>query len=342
MSIAESGSFSITILVAEVGGFRRRSEPVSVGLPFPKQAVFQPSELVLFGHDQIPRASQIQVLARWFDESIKWALVDFQADVEPGQTAEYLLRRVSKLITVPQPRGIIVTEAGGSIEVDTGGHLFVVDTLVLKPFTHVIANGVQVLDGSRTAICLVDEDGQEYQPRITGIAVETRGSLRSTLKVEGRLCPASGRSFADFISRLSFFAGSGTVEIRFTLRNSRAAAHPGGLWDLGDEGSVYFKGLSIDLALNGPRMGSVLCAERPDKEPLRSDSQRFEIYQDSSGGPRWNSLNHMDRFGTIGSTFRGYRVTDDGVTVTNGLRASPTVSIRGQAAHLSGAIEKFW
>ena len=112
-----------------------------------------------------------------------------------------------------------------------------------------IANGVQVLDGSRTAIRLFDEDGREYQPRISGLTVETRGSLRTTLKVEGSMCSASGRYFADFISRISFFAGISTVEIKFTLRNSRAAAHPGGFWDLGDQGSVYFKGLLIEMAL---------------------------------------------------------------------------------------------
>ncbi len=338
----DTTAFSAPILVAERGGFRRTNEPVTVGIPLPEAAVFNSSELRLLGPDQTPCSSQIQVLARWFDGSIKWALVDFQADVAPGQVAEYLLRRVGIPTTVAEPSGIVVTETRDSIQFDTGAAVFVVDTRVLRPFSHVIANEIQVLDGSMTAICLVDENGQEYQPQITAFAVETRGILRSTLKVEGKLCAANGASFADFVSRLSFFSGSSTVEIKFTLWNSRSASHPGGLWDLGDEGSVYFKGLSIDLALNGPRMGSVLCAETSDKEPLRSGSQHFEIYQDSSGGSGWNSSNHIDRFGKVGSTFRGYRVTADGETVAEGMRASPTVSICGQAARLSGAIEKFW
>ena len=46
----------------------------------------------------------------------------------------------------------------------------------------------------------------------------------------------------------SFFAGSATVRFDVTLRNPRRAEHPGGLWDLGDPGSVYVRDAALTLA----------------------------------------------------------------------------------------------
>jgi hypothetical protein len=342
MSIADPQSFSIPILVEESVGLRRQAEPVRLGIPFPRQAVFDPSELALFRSDLVPSAAQIEVLARWFDESIKWVLVDFQVDVQPNQVVEYLLRRLDAPLVVAHPAAIAIAESAESIEVNTGQTIFVIDSRKLRPFRHVYLNGVQVLEELSSEIRFTDENGQHYEPRIENIGVETRGPLRSTVRVKGQLRSPRGTAAAEFVSRLTFFAGSSVVEIEFTLRNSRAASHPGGLWDLGDEGSIQFQSLSIDVALSSNRVGSVLCLETLGQLPVQSDSPRFEIYQDSSGGEQWNSSNHVDRHGKTVCKFRGYRVAADGITVANGLRANPVVCIRGQHGQLAGAIEGFW
>ena len=104
-------TLSISILVAERDGLRRTNEPVTVGIPFPRGVGYSPSELRLLDQDGNLHACQMQVLARWFDDSIKWMLVDFQADVEPAAKAKYLLRRSDTPIAVTQPRGINVTES---------------------------------------------------------------------------------------------------------------------------------------------------------------------------------------------------------------------------------------
>jgi hypothetical protein len=336
------GELSIPIRVAEQGGFRRTGEPVTVGIPFPEGAAQTVSDLTLFAPDGIPCLSQIEVLARWGDGSIKWALVDFQADVAPGQKVEYFLRRSAVPVNVAQPSGLIVRQAEHGIEVDTGSHHFEIDPQIFRPFGSVAANHVAVLDAATTRIQLVGADGCEYSPMITSFAVETAGLLRTTLKIEGSFCGTAARPFADFISRLSLFLGSGTVEIKLTLRNSRPASHPGGLWDLGDEGSIYFKELRFDVGLKGPRVKNPILVEQPGGKPVGTDSGHFELYQDSSGSDYWKSSNHVDRFGRVNATFRGYRVTVDGTIIQSGLRANPTASICTQFGHLSATIEKFW
>src|SRR5690349_194892 len=254
----EPPALRVPILVTEHDGFSRTKEPITVGIPLPIEMVRDASELLLLDPDGSPHPCQIQILARWLDGSVKWALLDFQADVKARETVEYLLRDIRTPVDITQPTGIILNEGSDCIELDTGRVTFVLDTRVLKPFSRIITSGVEVLDSSKTAIRLIDEDDREYQPYISRITAETRGFLRTTLRFDGTMCDGTGRRFADFVSRISFFAGSSTVDVKLTLRNSRAASHPGGLWDLGDEGSIDFKEFSMNIALKEARTGSFL------------------------------------------------------------------------------------
>ena len=46
-----------------------------------------------------------------------------------------------------------------------------------------------------------------------------------------------------------------------TLRNPRKAEHPGGLWDLGNGGSVYLRDAALTLALpSGEGSSSIRCS----------------------------------------------------------------------------------
>ena len=47
---------------------------------------------------------QVRVLGRWPDDSAKWVLVDFQADVEAGQEAVYTLRYTDQKAAARCPR----------------------------------------------------------------------------------------------------------------------------------------------------------------------------------------------------------------------------------------------
>lgn len=334
--------FSIPILVQEHGGFRRMSEPVTVGIPFPQGALFDPRDLVLLNSQSERRAVQVEVLSRWFDGSLKWALFDFQADVGARETARYLIQRTQSVLAAQPAQDLVVKQSSDFLEVHTGSAIFFIGTDTFKPFDRVVVGGRHVADGSAGGISLIDDGGYEYLPKISDISVETLGPLRVTLKVVGKLCASDQKTFADFISRLSFYADSSFVAMTFTLRNSRAARHPGGLWDLGDEGSVYFKDLSLRIALNEDEKGRIFWSERPGKPPVEINGRRFDIYQDSSGGKNWNSSNHVNRFGKVASTFPGHRVTADDVVLEKGDRISPTLSLRGKERGISAVIEGFW
>jgi hypothetical protein len=130
------------------------------------------------------------------------------------------------------------------------------------------------------------------------------------------------------------------VRVEYTLHNPRRAAHPGGTWDLGDRGSVLFRELSLGLMFRSSEPAQLHWMAEPDQAPA-SGTGPLEIYQDSSGGDRWHSRNHVDRTGDVPCEFRGYRIRHAGVERT-GNRATPVVAARTRVGTIAAALPEFW
>src|SRR5262249_52873017 len=132
----------------------------------------------------------------------------------------------------------------------------------------------------------------------------------------------------------------GLVRLRLTVHNPDRARHPGGVWDLGDRGSMFFRDLSLELPLPGEGAARVSWAAEPGEAP-RSAEGPFEVYQDSSGGENWRSRNHVNRDGRVPCSFRGYRVRAPGVEAA-GLHANPVVAVEAPGGWVSAAVPEFW
>jgi hypothetical protein len=99
--------------------------------------------------------------------------------------------------------------------------------------------------------------------------------------------------------------------------------------------------LSAHIALLSNAKTDAAWVIEPDKPASKAVAARVEIYQDSSGGRNWNSPNHIDRFGRMTNSFRGYRVYVDKQIVDEGERAEPVVLIKGEDRAVHGAIAEF-
>jgi hypothetical protein len=308
-----------------------RMQPVTVGVPLPAGLLRDADGLALRSAER-EVAVQGQALARWADGSVKWLLIDFVAD--PGEATEAELCHATPACR--QAGKLQVDDLPDAIRVKTGAATFLVDRRVLGPFAQASAKGSDVLHGSRTI--LTDERGNPRTARIERIVRESTGPVRATLLFEGSF---TGTPACRFVARLCFFAGSGVVRLRFTVHNPRRARHKGGLWDLGDPGSMLFRGLALEFGLLEATAQSLEWSAEPGHGSSVQPAQGFEIYQDSSGGDNWQSRNHVNRHGHVPLSFRGYRMRI-GAEERRGLRANPVVCVRGPAGSLAVAAPEFW
>ncbi len=281
---------------------------------------------------------QTEVLARWNDCSVKWLLVDaILRGVEPG-TSDWTLE------SSPGPSGVAaidIVRHGDSIHVDTGALAAEVLAVPFWTVRSVMVEGVEVTEAPAIrAELALPRRGRDLRPALFEphrLEVETAGPLRATLLAEGECLDTGGLRFR---VRTCFFAGTGLARVRVTVHNPRRARHRGGLWDLGDPGSIVLNDLVLQTRLAGAALAAFV---RPEADgPVAAlDQAPWLLHQESSGGENWRSRNHIDRQGRVPCRFRGYRVRSP-KGEHSGLRASPVIVVETESARLTAAVPEFW
>ena len=329
---------TVELTVAAAGPERRR-EPVACGVPWPRGLLLDPARLRLSDQAGRPLPLQARTLNRWPDGSVRWTLLDWQADVRGS--ASYRLT-VAPHGPSPAAASPLRTETGkGEVIIDAGAAQFRLRASGRFPFDSVLADGMEAVDPVQTWFKVEAENGRVYEPLVSRLEVEESGLLRTAVLIEGDLARPNEEPLLHFIGRLHFFAGSAAVRFALTLRNPRMADHPGGLWDLGNGGSVYLRDASLTLALpRGEEPVSIRCSPEVGASFVTAGAS-LELYQDSSGGDNWRSHNHLNRKHVVPHTFRGYRLRQDG-SEQFGLRATPVLALTRGGRALAMTTEYFW
>lgn len=330
------------LLLEERRGVKRINEPVTVGLPFSQGSLTDAGALTLWDDAGRELPVMAKTLARWFDGSIKWLLLDFQANVDANSQAAYRLQFASKELIPCQLPTLSVQESADELIINTGKATFFLNRELCKPLDRVLIDGSELIVAQGTALVLTDQAGQTYLPELEDLAVEVKGSLRVTIVARGVFRDSSRTRFACFVVRLIFYAGADVVQMQTTVHNPNAARHPGGLWDLGDEGSIYFKDLSLHVPLSTQTTPRIAWTSNFLQPLLTCGASDLQIYQDSSGGENWRSTNHVNRFGEIKQSFRGYCVSSKDALLEEGFRATPILALHGERSGVAASIDKFW
>lgn len=323
---------AVEFRVREADGIARSREPVTVGVPIPRGQVRDAASLSLVGPSGTAIPVQARVTDTWPDGSARWVLLDFLIAIPARAQHDYSLC-FSPAPASPGP-AVGATESAGTVTVETGAARFVLERGPFLPFRSVSVGSREIVDPTRSALTCEDASGRRSIAVARDWVVEERGPIRTTLFAEGAFEGTAAPLV--FFARLHFFSGLATVRAVLTVRNPRRAVHPGGVWELGDAGSVLVEDLSWEIAVaTGRRV-----AWSPDPTAPLEDvgDGPFELYQDSSGGENWLSRVHVARDGTVPMTLRGYRASGD----RTGLRASPRVVLHDGSWGISASVRHFW
>ena len=326
-----------TIVVREPRGISREGEAIRIGVPLARGALADVGEAALFDSQDRPLVAQFTALAKWPDRSVKWLLVDTRVSL-PANTGQHLA--VRRAVGARLEGAIEVLELENRLRIDTGRAVFELPRNGGSCFASVAIGGVACLDALGLAVRASGARGAALAVRFTQAKIEVCGSVRTSAICSGSI-EDRGREVARLELRLIFVDDSAALKIECTIWNPRAARHVGGLWDLGDAGSVRLQDLSIELRPAQPPQQ--LAWQDGLNEWRNENAASWVLYQDSSGGERWNSPNHIDARGQPTVSFRGYRVQGaDGATLAQGERASPAVRINSASGWICASVEKFW
>jgi len=329
------------IIVRESVGIARRGEFLRVALPCGHGELQPATPLCVTGPAGVAGPCQKRVLKTWPDGSVKWLLLDFAAEVPAGGELRYLVSETGS--ELPPEAALQVVPGAEQWQVHTGAGSFCIDSRTFRPFLSVSHRGRELLEAGKSA-CHFSIDGVTRTPaQVELVELEEAGPLHAVLRLTGRLAGPAHQELR-FSSRLHFFAGSMATRVEFTLHNPRAARHPGGLWDLGDTGSLLFRELSFELAFPGVASDRIRLLPEPGGTVIEAAAGAgLALYQESSGGENWRSANHRNRSGTVPFDRRGYLVESAGAELASGLRAAPTLWCgTGQGFGIAAAVPYFW
>lgn len=309
--------------------------PLTAGLPLPRGRFVNPPCLYLRDGSERRFRVDSSVSERWPDGSVRWLLLDTQVHVSPGKEAVQLWLEADESQPAQEP-GLTVSSTASSVTIDTGTLTVQLSRDCSGLISKGVAMGRVVIEDARLSI--FGADSAPFAVAWDALTVDVSNTLRAQVSGHGVATGPNGDTLATSL-RLEFYAGLGLVRAKLTTRNPRPAAHPGGIWELGDAGSVLLREVTYELAVPASMQGTVAWSLGPDHIERARTSVR--LYQDSSGGDYWNSTNHLARDGRVSTMIRGFRAEADGEE-SFGDRALPTVHVNLGETALGVALPAFW
>ncbi|MGD0946522.1 MAG: hypothetical protein ABSA52_03750 [Candidatus Binatia bacterium] len=207
----------LTLDVQESLGLARSQWPITAGVPFPQGLVTDPARLVVT--DDSGRATPVQarVLSRWQDGSVRWALLDWQTDLEARQTRRF---RVAPGAPVATTRTVKVRERDDRIDVDTGPLQFSVPKNRFAWLQQARLNGVDMLSGPVVSF-FNNIDGGRVDGQIpSAVTVTEAGPLRVRLEIHGHY----GARF-DYVIRIDAFANQPFLRVLHSFEQHSPEAY---------------------------------------------------------------------------------------------------------------------
>lgn len=230
----------------------------------------------------------------------------------------------------------LISQGGQQLQVSYGDYQLTVDPALLSwkwtgPENQNFSSWLRLDDRDNKACSAkLDEPWQ----------VKSTGPVVTVFCATGWWHDNQNDKLARFRCKLSFYA-NGLITTEATIHNPRRAKHSGGLWDLGDPGSIHFGAMAVETDTNGSEQYRLTVS--PDQPPRQFDAdQPLSLHQESSGGENWNSRNHINAEAQVLPRYRGYRLHHGQNDPEHGLRAEPVIEARTRESIISISLPHFW
>jgi hypothetical protein len=338
----DAPSFSIPVEVFESAGIGRDGELVRISVPFPIAQLVEASRIEILSDARVPQPRQLRILDRWPDGSVRWLAIDFPVQITANGRSRYYIELATAASAADQA-DIASVLKDGSIALDNG-----VYTAAIRARGSSLTSDISIADGRAISsdgirLQLRDAVGNEYSAAVENTVIAENGPLKALVECTGAFTPQSQANPLRFTARMTVRAGRAEIDLDLEIWNPRPARHAGNCWDLGDPGSCLFESLTVELQPLASPVRIRWFASIEDSEH-ETESVRWQLYQDSSGGEYWDSTNHVSADGNLTVSFRGYRANaaESTAALADGLRASPGVVLDSDTVWAGAALEDFW
>ena len=199
-----------------------RKVQIRVGFPLPQGAVFKPEQIRLLDSTGKERVVQTAITAFWQDKSIKWALLQFSAELKANEKSSWFVECGYK-VKRANTANIAVTQNKDAVIINTGKLKAVISKNKFNIIRSLTLNGKAIGGFSPAGVVLKDAlSGKEFTTsalKPKSVVISEYGPAKVTVKVSGQYANGN-RTTMDYIARISFYAGFDGFDLEFTHINT--------------------------------------------------------------------------------------------------------------------------
>ncbi|MEA3401811.1 MAG: hypothetical protein U9R79_11275 [Armatimonadota bacterium] len=299
-----------------VSGAAGQRRPVTSGLPFPPGALGSAEHVRVLDPDGREVPAQVEVVTRWPDGSVKWVLLDFQADVPDSGQARYALEFGRRVRRAAVEQGLTIDESDEAIAVGTGtlrvrlgreDFALLGEAWLDRDGDGTYADDERITEAEGAGIVLTDLDGEEFTSRGApeSLEVTRRGPLHAVVSARGRHRDGAGQALFRYEVRLHFYAGLPLVHVFHTFENDRV-----------EETFTTVRSMNVRIPMAGGARGCEVLLEDGRSADLPAAARLVQSFDDS------------------------FRL--EGAAAATGRRAPGAVIVRGEGGDALIGVRNFW
>ncbi len=212
---------SIELIAVEPGGADRRAFPLTVGLPFAEGVLSPKDPVSILNESGDPQPVQARVMETHDDGSVRWLLLDYQADFSPLGTTRHVLALGKAGPEMPKGKSIGTKEEGDLLVIENGVLKLEIDRKRCMPLVRVW-HGSELISEGGLEFYITSDYGQRFfagNDTEVKFEVEESGPMRLLMRWEGRHKDEEGRGHFDFLVRMTVYANNPFIRIDHTFFN---------------------------------------------------------------------------------------------------------------------------
>ena len=216
---------SIELFTREAAEINLQRFPLTTGIPFAKGALGPDTPVAICDETGQALPLQTSVMETHDDGSVRWMLLDFQADLPSLEVSKHTLKLGQKSPEPPASQRIEAKEDGDSLIVDNGLLKIELQRSKCTPLRQVWYNG-QAISGDESSggikFAITDAQGNKYtaaNETDVQFEIEEPGPMRMLVRWEGTHRDKQGKGLFDFLVRLTVYAGQPFVRIDHVFTN---------------------------------------------------------------------------------------------------------------------------
>ncbi|RJP28766.1 MAG: hypothetical protein C4533_02970 [Candidatus Omnitrophota bacterium] len=217
---------SVPIYINNFTTAKLNSTVVRGGVPFGRGQLNSLDKLMLNDGAGNNIEFQAQIVSKWPDGSIKWALISFKPEVDAATIKKYNLVYSNAISRKKQESALKVDEGLKNIAINTGkiklvipkSGFYLYDKLWLDKNNDKKFDDSEIV--SSKASLVLERDGKKYYSHLDKnyrLTVEKSGPLEACIKAEGWFVADNGKKYCKFIVRIHAYELSGEIKLQHTF-----------------------------------------------------------------------------------------------------------------------------